>query len=105
MGAHELETGGMSPSRLARMHDTLLRHVENGRLPGLVALVSRRGAERAEAIGALAFDRAAPMRRDLLTFRSGYGEVAFLSPTCPAAAGNDRSAPAAERMDVRRQCR
>jgi CubicO group peptidase (beta-lactamase class C family) len=21
--------------------------------------------------------------RDLLTFRSGYGEVAFLSPTCP----------------------
>jgi CubicO group peptidase (beta-lactamase class C family) len=141
--------GGFSPTRLARMHDTLLRHVDNGRLPGLVALISRRGAEHVDAIGTLAFDRTAPMRRDtifrlasvtkpitavaamilieecklrlddpvdaflpelanrkvlrtidselvdtvpakrqitvrdLLTYRSGYGEVAFLSPTCP----------------------
>jgi CubicO group peptidase (beta-lactamase class C family) len=131
------------------MHDTLLRHVNSGRLPGLVALISRRGTEHVDAIGTLAFDRTAPMRRDtifrlasvtkpitavaatilveecklrlddpvddilpelanrrvlrtidsdlddtvpakrplttrdLLTFRSGYGEVAFLSPTCP----------------------
>jgi CubicO group peptidase (beta-lactamase class C family) len=131
------------------MHDTLMRHVERRRLPGLVALLSRRGAEHEDAIGTLAFDRPAPMRRDtifrlasvtkpitavaamilieecrlrlddpvdellpelayrrvlrtinsplndtvpatrsittrdLLTFRSGYGEVAFLSPTCP----------------------
>lgn len=137
------------PTRLARMHDTLLRHVDSGRLPGLVALISRRGATHAYAIGTLAFDRTEPMRpdtifrlasvtklitavaamilveecrlrlddpvdeflpelanrkvlrtieselddtvpakrsitlRDLLTFRSGYGEVAFLSPTCP----------------------
>jgi CubicO group peptidase (beta-lactamase class C family) len=142
-------TSGFSPTRLARMHDALLRHVDSGRLPGLVALISRRGAEHADAIGTLAFDRTAPMRRDtifriasvtkpitavaamilvedcklrlddpvdeflpelanrqvlrtidselddtvrakrsitvrdLLTFRSGYGEVAFLSPTCP----------------------
>jgi CubicO group peptidase (beta-lactamase class C family) len=138
-----------SPTRLARMHDTMLRHVESGRLPGLVALLNRRGTEHVDAIGTLAFDRTAPMRRDtifrlasvakpitavaamilveecklrlddpvddflpelanrnvlrtidselddtvpakrpitvrdLLTFRSGYGEVAFLSPTCP----------------------
>jgi len=131
------------------MHDTLRRHVDRGRLPGLVALISRRGAEHVDAIGTLAFDRTAPMRRDtifrlasvakpitavaamilveecklrlddpvdeflpelanrkvlrtidsalddtvpakrpitlrdLLTFRSGYGEVGFLSPTCP----------------------
>jgi CubicO group peptidase (beta-lactamase class C family) len=131
------------------MHDVLLRHVTSGRLPGLVALISRHGAEHLDAIGTLAFDRTAPMRRDtifraasvtkpitavaamilveecrlrlddpvddflpelanrrvlrsidselddtvparrpitvrdLLTFRSGYGEVAFLSPTCP----------------------
>ena len=143
------KTDGFSPTRLARMHDTLLRHVDSGRLPGLVALISRRGAEHVDAIGTLAFDRTAPMRRDtifrlasvtkpitavaamilveecklrlddpvdeflpelanrkvlrtidselddtvpakrpitvrdLLTFRSGYGEVAFLSPTCP----------------------
>ena len=30
--------GGFSLTRLARMHDTLLRHVDSGRLPGLVAL-------------------------------------------------------------------
>jgi CubicO group peptidase (beta-lactamase class C family) len=131
------------------MHDTLLRQVDSGRLPGLVALISRRGVEHMDAIGTLAFDRTAPMRRDtifrlasvakpitavaamilieecklrlddpvdaflpelanrevlrtldselddtvpakrpitvrdLLTYRSGYGEVLFLSPTCP----------------------
>src|SRR5512143_1688233 len=140
---------GLSPARLARMHDTLLRHVGRGRLPGLVAVIDRRGVEHVDAIGTLAFDRTVPMRRDtifrlasvtkpitavaamilveecrlrlddaveaflpelahrkvlrtidselddtvpakrpitlrdLLTFRSGYGEVAFLSPTCP----------------------
>jgi CubicO group peptidase (beta-lactamase class C family) len=140
---------GFSPKRLARMHDTLMRHVERRRLPGLVALLSRRGAEHEDAIGTLAFDRPVPMRRDtifrlasvtkpitavaamilveecrlrlddpvdeylpelanrgvlraidsplndtvpakrsitvrdLLTYRCGYGEVAFLSPTCP----------------------
>jgi CubicO group peptidase (beta-lactamase class C family) len=140
---------GFSPARLGKMHDVLLRHVTSGRLPGLVALISRHGAEHLDAIGTLAFDRTAPMRRDtifraasvtkpitavaamilveecrlrlddpvddflpelanrkvlrsidselddtvparrpitvrdLLTFRSGYGEVAFLSPTCP----------------------
>ena len=144
-----LKTSGFSSTRLARMHDTLLGHVESGRLPGLVTLISRRGAEHLDAIGTLAFDCTAPMRRDtifrlasvtkpitavaamilveecklrlddpvdeflpelanrrvlrsidgelddtvpakrpitlrdLLTFRSGYGEVLFLSPTCP----------------------
>ena len=142
-------TSGLSPTRLARMHDSLLRHVETRRLPGLVAAISRRGAQHVDEIGTLAFDRPAPMRRDtifrlasvtkpitaaaamilleecklrlddpvdeflpelanrkvlrtidselddtvsakrpitvrdLLTYRSGYGEVAFLSPTCP----------------------
>jgi CubicO group peptidase (beta-lactamase class C family) len=140
---------GLSPSRLTRMHDVMRRYVDSGRLPGLVALVSRRGDEHVDAIGTLAFDRRAPVRRDtifrlasvtkpitavatmilveecklrlhdpvdewlpeladrkvlrtldsdlddtvpanrpitlhdLLTFRSGYGEVAFLSPTSP----------------------
>jgi CubicO group peptidase (beta-lactamase class C family) len=144
-----LSKRGLSPPRLARLHDVLQRHVDSGRLPGLVALISRRGAEHVDAIGGLAFDRTAPMRRDtifrlasvtkpitavaamilveecklrlddpvdewlpelanrrvlrtidselddtvpamraitlrdLLTFRSGYGEVAFLSPMCP----------------------
>lgn len=152
-----LTTGGFSPTRLARMHNILLRHVGSGRLPGLVALISRRGAEHVEAIGTLGFDRTAPMRRDtifrlasvtkpvtavaamilveecrlrlddpvdeflpelanrkvlrtidselddtvpakrpitvrdLLTFRSGYGEVAFLSPACPLQRAMDEA--------------
>jgi CubicO group peptidase (beta-lactamase class C family) len=142
-------TGGLSPTRLARLHHTLRRHVGRGRMPGLVAAVSRHGAEHVDAIGTLAFDRPAPMRRDtifrlasvtkpitavaamilvedcrlrlddpvddllpelanrqvlrtidgelddtvpakrpitvrdLLTYRSGYGEVGFLAPTSP----------------------
>jgi CubicO group peptidase (beta-lactamase class C family) len=134
-----------------RMHDALQRHVDSGELPGLVALVRHRAWEHAGAIGKLAFDNPAPMRRDtifrlasmtkpvtavaamilveecrlrlddpidewlpelanrkvlrsidsplddtvpakrritvrdLLTFRSGYGEVEFVSPTCPLA--------------------
>ncbi len=131
------------------MRAILRRHVDGGRLPGLVAAIGRRGADHIDAVGTLAFDRADPMRpdtvfrlasvtkpitavaamilveecrlrlddpvdgllpelanrrvlrtidselddtvparrpitlRDLLTFRSGYGEVGFLSPTCP----------------------
>jgi CubicO group peptidase (beta-lactamase class C family) len=144
-----LGTGGLSPARLTRMHEALRRHVDRGRLPGLVALVSRRGTEHVDAIGTLAFDSKVPMQRDtifrlasvakpitavaamilleecklrlddpvdellpelanrrvlrtidgplddtvpakraitvrdLLTFRSGYGEVAFLAPMSP----------------------
>ena len=156
--ASEWKVSGFSPGRLARMHHTLRRLVENKRLPGLVAVVSRRGMEHTDAIGTLAFDRVEPMGRDtifrlasvtkpitavaamilveecrlrlddpvddllpelanrrvlrtieselddtvparraitvrdLLTYRSGYGEVMFLSPGCPlqralAAAG------------------
>jgi CubicO group peptidase (beta-lactamase class C family) len=147
--AQRSKSSGFSPARLGRMRDTLVRHVDSGRLPGLVALISRRGEEHLEAIGTMAFDQTAPMRRDtifrlasvakpitavaamilveectvrlddpvdellpelanrkvlrtidselddtvpakrqitlrdLLTYRSGYGEVAFLSPTCP----------------------
>jgi CubicO group peptidase (beta-lactamase class C family) len=131
------------------MHDVMRRHVDRGRLPGLVAALSRRGGQHMDEIGTLAFDGTAPMRRDtifrlasvtkpitavaamilieecklrlddpvdeflpeladrkvlrtidselgdtvpakrpvtvrdLLTYRSGYGEVAFLSPSCP----------------------
>ena len=143
------KAAGFSPVRLDRMRATLHRHVESGEVPGLVALISRRGHEHVEAIGAMAFDSNTPVRRDtifrlasttkpvtavaamilveeckvrlddaveewlpelkdrrvlrtiesplddtvparrsitlrdLLTFRSGYGEIGFLAPTCP----------------------
>jgi CubicO group peptidase (beta-lactamase class C family) len=58
--------GGLSPGRLVRMHETMQRYVDDRRLPGLVAAISRRGAEHVDAIGTLAFDRTAPMQRDTI---------------------------------------
>ena len=141
------DRGGFSQARLARMQAAMRRHLDGGQIPGLVALVHQRGREHVEAIGTLALDSNAPMRRDtifrlasmtkpvtavgamilveecrirlddpvdawlpelkhrkvlrtiqsplddtvsakrpitlrdLLTFRSGYGEVAFIAPT------------------------
>lgn len=147
--ASRWKLAGLSPERLAGMHHTLRRYVENRRLPGLVATISRRGMQHTDAIGTLSFDRDTAMGldtifrvasvtkpitavaamilveecrlrlddpvdeilpelanrrvlrtidselddtvpakrpitlRDLLTFRSGYGELIFLSPACP----------------------
>lgn len=143
------KSNSFSLARSARMHASMQRHVESRQMPGLVMLVRQHGREYFDAIGTLAFDSKAPMRRDtifrlasmtkpitaaaammlveecrlrlddpvdewlpelkdrkvlrtiespiddtvpakrritlrdLLTFRSGYGEVGFLSPTCP----------------------
>ena len=57
---------GLSSERLGRMRDVMVGHVEGGTVPGLVTLVSRRGETRAEAIGEMAFDGGAPMRRNTI---------------------------------------
>jgi CubicO group peptidase (beta-lactamase class C family) len=41
----------LSSTRLARLHGVLAGHVDDGAVPGLVALVSRRGEVHADAIG------------------------------------------------------
>jgi CubicO group peptidase (beta-lactamase class C family) len=61
-----MTTGGLSRERLDRMHDVLANHVAGGRMPGLVALVSRRGETHIEAIGSMAFGNSRPMRRDTI---------------------------------------
>lgn len=48
---------------LTRLQRLMARHVEAGEVPGLVALVSRRGETHVEAVGALALD-GAPVQRD-----------------------------------------
>lgn len=48
------------------MRDVLARHVEAGELPGLVALVARKGAVHVEAIGRFGFSDDRPMRRDTI---------------------------------------
>ena len=166
-----IDRGDFSPTRLARMHAALQRHVDSGVLPGLVALVHHRGREHVEAIGTMAFGGDVPMRRDtifrlasmtkpvtavgamilveecqlrlddpvdewlpeladrqvlrtlesplddtvpanrsitlrdLLTFRSGYGEVGFLAPTSPPPEGDDGGTAHAGRVAVHRHAR
>ncbi|MGH6755298.1 MAG: serine hydrolase domain-containing protein, partial [Bradyrhizobium sp.] len=56
---------GLSKSGLRRMHDVMAGHVDNGSMPGLVALVSRHGEIHADAIGRIAFG-GAPMQRDTI---------------------------------------
>jgi len=58
-------TGGLSKSRLKRMHDIMARHVESGVVPGLVALVSRAGEIHVDAIGNMAIG-GAPIASDAI---------------------------------------
>ncbi|XVQ06957.1 serine hydrolase domain-containing protein [Spirillospora sp. CA-255316] len=57
---------GFSDAGLRRLREVLARHVESGKIPGLVALVSRGGRTHAEALGTMRHDGGAPMRRDTI---------------------------------------
>jgi hypothetical protein len=39
-----MNSGGLSKTRLERMHRVMAGHVERGELPGLVTLLARHGA-------------------------------------------------------------
>ncbi|MFI9359536.1 serine hydrolase domain-containing protein [Kitasatospora sp. NPDC053057] len=58
--------GGFSDAGLGKVHDVLARHVDSGRIPGVVALVSRGGQTHVEAVGTMSHDGGAPMRRDTI---------------------------------------
>jgi CubicO group peptidase (beta-lactamase class C family) len=57
---------GFAKSGLSRMRGVLERHVESGRIPGLVALLSRGDETHVEAIGTMRHDGGTPMRRDTI---------------------------------------
>ncbi|WP_112134591.1 serine hydrolase domain-containing protein [Glycomyces dulcitolivorans] len=57
---------GFTETGLARLHEVLARHVDSGKIPGLVALVGRGGRTHVEAIGTMRHDGGAPMRRDTI---------------------------------------
>jgi CubicO group peptidase (beta-lactamase class C family) len=62
-----MSTSGLSTARLGRMREVLAGHVASGRVPGLVALVVRRGEAHVEVIGTTEADGAGrPMRRDTI---------------------------------------
>ncbi|MEV4238636.1 serine hydrolase domain-containing protein [Nocardia sp. NPDC050408] len=62
----EHNNSGFSEAGLRRVRDVLDRHVESGKIPGVVALVSRGGQTHVEAIGTMRADGDAPMRRDTI---------------------------------------
>ena len=57
---------GFSEAGLGRIRDSLARYVESGKIPGLVALVSRGGQTHVEAFGTMRHDADAPMRPDTI---------------------------------------
>jgi CubicO group peptidase (beta-lactamase class C family) len=61
-----MSTGGLSKTRLGRMHDIMAGHVARGRVPGLVTLVSRCGETHVDAIGMTSAGGQDPMRRDTI---------------------------------------
>ncbi len=60
------QNNGFSEAGLRRLREVLSRYVDSGKIPGLVALVSRGGQTRVEAIGTMRHDGGAPMRRDTI---------------------------------------
>ncbi len=58
--------GGFSETRLARLRDCMAGFVERGEVPGLVAMVCRRGEVHAHAIGQKATEGDDPVRRDTI---------------------------------------
>ncbi|MFB4279764.1 serine hydrolase domain-containing protein [Nonomuraea sp. MTCD27] len=57
---------GFSVAGLRRLREVLARYVESGKVPGLVALVSRGGETHVQALGTMRHDGGAPMRRDTI---------------------------------------
>ncbi|WP_433235217.1 hypothetical protein ACQPYK_24940 [Streptosporangium sp. CA-135522] len=49
----EHSNGGFSETGLHRLHEVLARHVESGKIPGLLALVGRGEETHVEALGTI----------------------------------------------------
>ncbi|QSQ22077.1 beta-lactamase family protein [Pyxidicoccus parkwayensis] len=61
-----MSSGGWSKARLGRMHDVMSRHVEEGRVPGYVSLLGRRGEVHVDVVGNKALGGGGAMQRDTL---------------------------------------
>ena len=61
-----MSSAGLSKVRLARLHEVMAGYVERGEVPGLVALVCRRGEAYVEALGMKALGSSDPVQRDTI---------------------------------------
>ena len=57
---------GFTDAGLRRLRDVMARHVDSGKIPGVVALVSRGDATHVETIGTMRHCGGEPMRRDTI---------------------------------------
>jgi CubicO group peptidase (beta-lactamase class C family) len=57
---------GFSATGLRRLHDVLARHVESGKIPGVVALVGRGDETHVEVLGTMNHGGDTPMARDTI---------------------------------------
>jgi CubicO group peptidase (beta-lactamase class C family) len=57
---------GLSPSGLGRLHDLMAAHVDEGQVPGLVALVARGDEVHVDVLGTLALDGPTALARDAI---------------------------------------
>ncbi|MEC0264886.1 serine hydrolase domain-containing protein [Paenibacillus anseongense] len=71
---------GFSKAGLNRLHDVLARHVDSGKIPGLVALVSRNGETHVEALGTMRHDGGAPMTRDTIFRMASTSKPVAVAP-------------------------
>jgi CubicO group peptidase (beta-lactamase class C family) len=61
-----MSSAGLSKTRLGRLREVMAGFVERGEVPGLVALISRRGETHVEALGTKALDGSDPVERDTI---------------------------------------
>jgi len=61
-----MSASALSKARLDRMHDILAGYIDRGQIPGLVALVSRRGEVHLDALGTLTAGGKSPMQPDTI---------------------------------------
>ena len=61
-----MSASALSKARLNLMHDILAGYIDRGQIPGLVALVSRRGEVHLDALGTLTAGGKSPMQRDTI---------------------------------------
>ncbi|TYB61931.1 beta-lactamase family protein [Nonomuraea sp. PA05] len=74
-------TNGFTEAGLRRLREVLTRHVESGRIPGLVALVSRGEQTHVETMGTMRHDGGAPMRRDTIFRMASTSKPVAVSAT------------------------
>ncbi len=72
--------GGFSEAGLRRIRGVLERHVESGRIPGLVALIGRGDETHVEAIGTMRHDGGAPMSRDTIFRMASTSKPVAVAP-------------------------